>query len=93
MSQRMLEGFALYTAAQPRDFSARPDPDIIATPPGTRLQRIIRLPRGWRLWTATRDFMHGSYLELHNNGRIMNCTARADEGDEVFEARPPDNKG
>ena len=91
MSQRMLEGFALYTAAQPRDFSAQHD--IIGVPIGTRLQRIVRLPNAWRLWTATRDFMHGSYLELHNNGRIMNCTARADEGDEVFEARPPDNKG
>jgi hypothetical protein len=90
----MLAGFALYNpAAQPRSNGDGPqlvDDTTIATPPGTRLMRIIRLPRGWRLWTATRDYVFGSYLELFEDGRILNVTTRVDEGDEMFWSRPPD---
>ena len=63
---------------------------MVATPPGTRLQRIIRLPHGWRLWTATKDFRFGTYLELFDDGRILHCTTRADEGDEYFWSRHSD---
>lgn len=54
--------------------------------------RLIRLPRGWRLWLATRDFVFGTYLELHDTGRVVNITTRADEGDEIFQARPSDDE-
>ena len=96
-SERMLAGFALgRSPAQPGDPSAYPhvhqDTNTLATPLGTRLQRIIRLPRGWRLWLATRDFVFGTYLELHDTGRVVNITTREDEGDEIFQARPSDKE-
>jgi hypothetical protein len=93
----MLAGFALYRedAAQPpwvSDTGPIGDPNTISTPIGTRLMRIIRLEHsGWRLWTATRDFRHGTYLELLDDGRIYNCTVRPDEGDDIFMVRPRDN--
>ena len=84
---RLIEGFALY--------KERPLPvnhSIVGTLPGTRLMRIERLVQGWRMWTATNDYKYGSYLELANNGRIVNITTRVDEGDEVFQVRPSDDE-
>jgi hypothetical protein len=90
----MLAGFALYQphAAQPPPVSTTHgiDRHTMATQPGTRLMRIIRLPRGWRLWLATRDYIFGTYLELFDDGRVLNCTVRAEEGDEYYWARPSD---
>ena len=82
---RLLEGFASY-----KEPDLPPDKCIIGMPIGSRLYRIVRLPRGWRLWIATNDFINGTYLELFEDGRILHCTARADEGEEVFWARPSD---
>jgi hypothetical protein len=95
MGERMLAGFALYndTAAQPRPRGMDPDGkdhDTIHTPLGTRLLRIIRLARGWRVWTGTVNFRQGTYLELFDDGRVLNCTVRIDEGDDYFWARPSD---
>jgi hypothetical protein len=66
--------------------------NLIAMQPGTRLYRIVRLTYGWRLWLATRDFVHGSYRELHNDGTIMAYECRPDEGDEVYRIRPSDDE-
>ena len=63
---------------------------IVGCQPGTRLYRIIRLPYGWRLWLATRDFIYGSYLELHDNGLVVRYESRIDEGDEIIKVRPTD---
>jgi hypothetical protein len=90
MTQRMLDGFALY----------RPDPmqrkrgdhNAIGVPLGTRLHRIIRIQNGWRIWTATADYVYGTYFDLLNDGTILNITVRADEGDEVFTVRPSDEE-
>ena len=84
MGERMLAGFALYR--EPTFV-----PSVIGTPLGTRLKQIVRLPRGWRLWTATADFVYGSYLELDNSGMITNVTTRQDEGDDTFISRPADS--
>lgn len=90
MSQeRMLAGFALYQE-RPVPYLRRQDHDTISTPPGTRLQRIIRLREGWQLWTATADYVYGTYLVLYNDGAVLNCTVRDDEGDEQFWVRPVD---
>jgi hypothetical protein len=95
----MLSGYGHYaepmrgeaaTGADKRMIGA--DKHTIATPLGCRLMRIIRLPRGWRLWTATRDFKYGSYIELFDDGRVLNCTSRVDEGDEVYWCRPSDEE-
>jgi len=67
------------------------DHSVVGVPLGTRLQRIIRLDNGWRLWLATNDFKHGTYLDIHNNGMIVRVTVRADEGDECFVVRPSDD--
>jgi hypothetical protein len=67
-----------------------PDVDTIHTPIGTRLMRIVRLARGWRVWTSTANFRYGTYLELFDDGRVLNCTVRANEGDDYFWARPSD---
>ena len=85
----MLEGFGLMPEAD-RPVALSHDHSTVFTPLGTRLVRIYRLPRGWRVWTATKDFKYGSYLELFDDGRILNCTVREDEGDENFWVRPSD---
>jgi len=82
----MLAGFALYVEP-----AMRPDQCVVGTAPGTRLMRMIRLPRGWRLWLSTNDFIFGTYLELFDDGRILRCTVRKDEGDEYFWVRPSDD--
>lgn len=89
MSERMLAGFALYNETEP----AAPvgaDHHTIATPLGCRLMRMIRLYHGWRLWTATADFRFGTFYELFDDGRVLQCTTRVDEGDEFFWVRPSD---
>lgn len=88
MGQRMLEGFALYREEPSSPLGG--DHNTIATPLGTRLLRMIRLHHGWRLWTATKDFRFGTYFELFDDGRVLNCTTRHDEGDDMFWVRPSD---
>ena len=89
MGERMLEGFACYREPV-IPMPPTPDHNTISTPIGTRLHRIIRLPHGWRLWLATRDFIYGSYLELFDSGEIMSNTTRIDEGDDTYWVRPSD---
>lgn len=87
MGERMLAGFALYReAAAP----VGADRNTIATPIGTRLQRIIRLYHGWRLWVSTVDFRYGTHLELFDDGRILRTVSRRGEGDEHMWIRPSD---
>lgn len=91
MGQRMLMGFALYTeptVALPPTH----DHNTIQMQPGTRLHRLLRLPHGWRLWIATRDFIYGTYIELFDDGRGITLTSRADEGDEFYCWRPSDEE-
>ena len=72
-----------------------PTPDdvkrIIGCAPGTRLQRIIRTPNGWQLWIATRDFIYGSYLELHEDGSAYRWNIN-EEGDECILIRRSDDE-
>ena len=51
---KLLEGFAEYAKQDP--VYSTISHSVIGCQPGTRLYRIIRLPYGWRIWTATRDF-------------------------------------
>lgn len=91
MSQeRMLAGFALYR--EPSTMPAGKDHNTMQMQPGTRLHRIIRLYHGWRLWVATRDYIYGTYTELHDTGRVVTIVTRADEGDEIIHARPSDEE-
>jgi hypothetical protein len=85
---RMLAGFALYKEPH----YTLGNHDTLATPLGCRLMRIVRLPHGWRLWVSTRDFRYGTFYELFDDGRVLNCTAREGEGDEVYWARPSDEE-
>ena len=87
----MLQGFALYHEPT-RVYPPTHDHNTIAMQPGTRLHRLIRLPHGWRLWTATKDFIYGSYLELFDDGRGMHMTTRVDEGDDYYWWRPSDEE-
>jgi len=52
--------------------------------------RIERLAHAWRVWLATRDYVWGTYLLLHDSGQVERVTARVDEGDEVYTVRPTD---
>ena len=83
----MLEGFAEYALIDP---VAHDMHGVVGCPPGTRCMRIVRLPYGWRIWQATRDFIYGTYLELHDNGKVVHFTVRADEGDDIFVVRDTD---
>jgi hypothetical protein len=85
----MLAGFGLYR--EPHGYPLG-DHHTIGMPLGTRLQRLIRLPHGWRLWVSTKDFRYGTYLELHDSGRIVKFTSREGEGDEFFQVRPSDEE-
>lgn len=63
----------------------------IGCPIGTRLHRIVRVTQDqWMLWTATKDFVYGTYLLLNHDGSIERVTARQDEGDEIWTVRPSD---
>lgn len=93
MSERqrlMLEAWAV--CERERRAALSGDHNTIAVLPGTRLYRIVRLTYGWRLWLATRDFIHGTYMDLHNDGTIMRTECRPDEGDEVYRVRPSDEQ-
>ncbi len=80
----MLDAFIAYE----RNTQHMPDTShIIGMSPGTRCYRIIRTDSGWRVWVATRDFIHGSYIELHNDGSAYRWECRPDEGDECIMIR------
>lgn len=86
----MLLGFALYQEPAKQEPAVVAGHDVIGTPPGTRLMRIIREPMAWKLWVSTRDYVFGTTLHLHNDGTIVRVTTRVDEGDEEFFVRPSD---
>jgi len=86
--ERMLQAFAEFAENDPAVHLH----SVVGVQPGTRLYRIIRLPYGWRLWLATRDFIYGSYLEMHDTGEIMRYETRADEGEEIIRVRPSDEE-
>lgn len=91
MSQeRMLAGFAMYKPEHDPVMLATAQHNLIGVPIGTRLMRIYRTVSYWRLWIATKDYIHGTYMELHNDGRVYTITARAEEGDEIVVVRPTD---
>ena len=69
---------------------SRGDTNTIGVPPGTRLQRIIRLSTGWLQWLATSNYIHGTYIVLYDDGRIIHVVCRVDEGDEFMQVRPAD---
>jgi hypothetical protein len=84
----MIQAFADYE----RNHVLHDEYNIMQQYPGTRLYRVVRCsPDKWRVWLATRDFIHGSYLELHNNGLVMRYECRPDEGEESFVVRPSDD--
>jgi hypothetical protein len=62
---------------------------IIGFLPGTRLMRVIRLHNGWQLWTATRDFINGTWYEMHDDGSAYRWTCN-EEGDECILIRHSD---
>jgi len=82
---RLIEGFASY-----KEPDIPPDKTLVGMPIGTRLHRVYRLPHGWRLWLATNDFRYGTFIELFDDGRVLHCTTRRDEGDDIFWVRPSD---
>ena len=65
------------------------DHNTIALALSVRLRRIIRLPNGWRLWLDTEDFKLGTYLELHDDGRLIRYTERVCSM-ELNQVRPSD---
>jgi hypothetical protein len=58
----------------------------IGLPPRTKLLRIDRVPHlGWRVWINQSPCGNlGTFLLLHNDGRMSNVTVRADQGDDEF---------
>lgn len=66
----------------------------IGVPPGMKVMRIQRqerkeIDRGrageitidgfWIVWLHTKDYIHGTYLKMHDDGKIEQVTIRADE--------------
>jgi len=41
---------------------------------------------------ATRDFIHGTYMDLYGDGTAIRTECRPDEGDEVYRIRPSDEE-
>ena len=86
-NRRMLAAFASYE----QDARIPDMHNIMQQYPGTRLYRIVRIVGAWRIWLATRDFIHGSFLELHDTGLVVRYDIRPDEGEESFVVRPSDD--
>lgn len=76
----------------------------IGVPPGLRVLQIERQPDGsdtiyetkgdghWKFWLhrSLSDRILGTYLKLHDNGKIERITVRANEGDQVDLVKPAD---
>ena len=62
----------------------------IALPPRLQGGAIDRdnLNTCWILWLHTKDWVHGTYLALYDDGRCERITLRADEGPEIWEIKP-----
>ena len=90
MSERMLQAFIVYERNH-RPAVVGATSNIVGLPLGTRLKRIVRIDNGWRLWTATADYLFGTYLCVMNDGQVTSTTVREDEGDETFVVRPTDD--
>lgn len=53
--------------------------------PDNRCRAIEDIGGGcWRVWLATPDFVHGTYLKLYSDGKVVRYVVRQDEGDEEF---------
>ena len=88
MAQAMLDAFVAYERAQ-QDTCLPDTHRIIGFLPGVRLLRVIRLDNGWQVWVATRDFIHGTWYEFHDDGSAYKWTCN-EEGDECITIRPDD---
>ncbi len=65
---------------------------IVGIPPDTQLLRIDRLVDSYILWISTKDFIHGTYLQVYNDGEVLHCTERNDEcGPDVYTIKPSDD--
>jgi len=80
----------------------------IGVPPGTKMLKIQRqeittmymadymervIDGYWIIWLHTKDYIHGTYLKLYNNGKIERITIRVDEEcDDVALVKPEDGK-
>ena len=87
MRQSMIDAFTDYE----RNHVLHDEYNIMQQYPGTRLYRVVRIPDGWRVWLATRDFIHGSFLELHNSGLVIRYDIRPDDGEDSIVCRPSDD--
>lgn len=90
MAERMLKAFIEFERQHPQTLGLDPQQRLVGVPRGTRLYRIYRRDGYWQVWTATSDFVFGTYLCLHDDGRIVSITERSDEGPESFTVRPSD---
>jgi hypothetical protein len=91
--QQMLEAFAAYEKQDRATVSQHaPLMNLIGVPTGTRLLRIYRRKGHWEVWTATADFIFGTYLCLYDSGQITSVTERQDQGPETFQVRPSDEE-
>ncbi len=64
----------------------------IGVPRNTSLLRIERdeINNKWRLWTATKDYKHGTYLVLTDAGEVYNVTEHPVDGPDIFQVKPKD---
>ena len=86
----MLEAFIAYERDHKTVISL--NKRLIGFPLGTRLMRINRGADNWQLWTATRDYIHGTFTVLWDDGHVETITVREDEGDEIINVRPSDKE-
>lgn len=86
----MLEAFIAYERNNQTVLSL--NQRLVHFPLGTRLLRVERGPDNWQLWTATRDYVYGTYTVLWDDGHVETVTLREDEGDEIINVRPSDKE-
>ena len=68
----------------------------IGVPVGTRLQALMRVERGWMVWTAFNkasvpEQWLGTYLLLGDDGSVQKITIREDGGEDIWLIRPADD--
>lgn len=56
---------------------------------GACIERV-RDTNEWIVWLHTPDFVHGTFLHLHADGKVTRVTVTEDESDREFLVRPSD---
>lgn len=62
-------------------------PDVDETGDYVIVDGVVVRSACWRVWTATADFIYGTFIELHDDGSAYQVTVRRGEGDDIIQIK------